>query len=168
MSSPVGRLIVAGADAALYVRRSIHVAATPSRVWRELASFERMNGWWGKVVGEPEAGTSKGMWLRVYEPRVGGRIEMEVPFDGEIARFGGTVRVFEPERELCFDNDWIPPRGAPAPTTLTLRLTPMRDGTLVELLPAGFDSADDHEGYEIGWGMTQLSALREAVAQDLR
>jgi hypothetical protein len=122
-----------------------------------------MNAWWGRVIGEPEAGTSRGMWLRVYEPRVGGRIEMEVPFDGEIARFGGIVTVFDAGRELCFTNDWIPPRGAPAPTTLTLRLTPALDGTLVELLHGGFASAEDHEGYETGWGMTQLSALREIV-----
>lgn len=155
---------------ALYVRRSIHVPASPARVWQELTSFERMNAWWGRVIGEPEAGTSKGMWLRVYEPRVGGRIEMEVPFDGEIARFGGTVLAFDAERELRFSNDWIPPRGDALPTTVTLRLTPALGGTLVELLHGGFEAAGDdagavHEGYETGWGMTQLSALRESVTE---
>ena len=123
------------APSVLYVRRSIHVPASPSRVWREFASFDRMQLWWGKVIGEPEAGTSKGMWLRVCEPRVGGRVEMEVPFDGEIARFGGTVLVFEAERELCFSNEHV-----------------------------GGDFGAEHAGYETGWGMTQLSALREIAA----
>jgi hypothetical protein len=42
------------------------------------------------------------------------------------------------------------------------------DGTLVELFHDGFertgpDAADDHAAYEQGWGMTQLSALKNAV-----
>lgn len=155
-------------DSILVVRRSVYIPAPPDRVWQEFTGFERMQRWWGKVIGELEAGTSRGMWLRVYEPRVGGRVQMEVPFDGEIARFGGSVLVFEAERELRFANDWIPPRGDALPTTVSLRLTPALGGTLVELLHGGFEAAGDdagavHEGYETGWGMTQLSALREIV-----
>jgi aspartyl-tRNA synthetase len=33
-----------------------------------------------------------------YEPRKGGRIEMEVSIDGAAARYGGPIVVFEPER----------------------------------------------------------------------
>jgi hypothetical protein len=64
------------------VRRSIHVNAAPERVWGEFSSFARMNAWWGIVTGEPQAGTSNGQWLEVYEPQRGGRIRMAVNWDG--------------------------------------------------------------------------------------
>jgi uncharacterized protein YndB with AHSA1/START domain len=103
-----------------------------------------------------------------YEPRVGGRIEMEVNLDGAPARYGGPIVVFEPTRELTFDNDWIPNAGWRHPTRLTIRLTPALDGTVVEILHYRFegavdDAAREHAGYESGWGMTQLNALRERV-----
>jgi uncharacterized protein YndB with AHSA1/START domain len=41
----------------LVVRRSIHIKASPSRVWEELTTLERMNGWWGVLLGEPKAGS---------------------------------------------------------------------------------------------------------------
>ena len=48
---------------------------------------------------------------------------------------------------------------------MTVRLTPVLDGTLVEIFHYGFertggDVAAEHAGYEQGWGMTQLSALK--------
>ena len=152
----------------LFVRRSIHVPAPPDRVWIELTSFERMERWWGRTVGDPEAGTSKGQRLVAYEPRIGGRVEMEVMMDGAPVRYGGVIDVFEPPRELRFTNDWIPSQGWLVPTTIALRLTPALGGTLVELLHGGFehvggDVGAEHAGYETGWGMTQLSALREVV-----
>lgn len=153
---------------ALVVRRSVFIAASPERVWREFESSERMNGWWGAILGPPEAGTSKGQHLRVYEPHVGGRIEMEVSLDGVPARYGGRIVVFDPGRELTFENDWIQSRGWLQPTRLTVRLTPSSGGTLVEILHYAFegaatDAGDEHAGYEGGWGMTQLNALRDAI-----
>jgi hypothetical protein len=51
---------------------------------------------------------------------------------------------------------------------MTLRLTPALGGTLVELFHHGFehvggDVAGEHEGYEQGWGMLQLSSLKAVV-----
>jgi uncharacterized protein YndB with AHSA1/START domain len=156
------------APGVLVVRRSIHIRAAPDRVWQEFRDFERMNGWWGLTLGPPEAGSSNGQILRVYEPRVGGRIEMEVRFEGAPVRYGGNIVVFEPGRELTFECDWIPSQGWLRPTLLTIRLTPALGGTLVELLHHGFErtgerASEDHAGYEGGWGMTQLDALRKVA-----
>jgi uncharacterized protein YndB with AHSA1/START domain len=160
--------VVTAVDSILTVRRSILINAPPERVWREFESFEAMNRWWGITHGAPEAGKTVGQHLRAYEPRVGGRVEMEVSFDGEPARYGGPITVFDAARELTFENDWIPNRGWLRPTFITIRLTPALGGTLVELMHHGFErtgdaAADDHAGYEGGWGMTQLNALRQVV-----
>ena len=155
-------------DGILVVRRSIHVKAARERVWEEFSSFSRMNAWWGHRTGEPRAGTSKGQWLDAYEPRAGGRIQMAVNWDGARVSFGGEIQIFEPPKVLTFENDWIPNQGWLAPTSITLRLTPALGGTLVELYQHDFertggDVSATHAGYEEGWGMTQLSALKRIV-----
>lgn len=139
----------------LNVRRSIQIAATPARVWQEFESFDRMAAWWGT-----------GHTLAVYEPHVGGRIEMTVDVDGEPRRYGGPITVFDAARELTIESSWIPPRDWPVPTYLTIRLAPALSGTLVELFHHGFErmgeiAADQHMGYEEGWSMRQLVMLRE-------
>jgi uncharacterized protein YndB with AHSA1/START domain len=160
--------VAAGIESILVVRRSILIKAAPGRVWREFESFERMDGWWGAIIGPPEGGKPNGQKLVAYEPREGGRIEMEVSIDGEPARYGGTIVVFDPPRELTFEDDWIPNQGWLKPTYITIRLAAQLGGTLVELMHHGFErtgaaAADDHAGYEGGWGMTQLNALRGIV-----
>jgi uncharacterized protein YndB with AHSA1/START domain len=156
-----------GTESVLVVRRSIYIEASPERVWQEFESFERMNRWWGAMIGVPEAGTSKGQRLVTYDPPAG-RIEMEVMIDGNPARYGGQIVTFAPGRELSFENDWIPNQGWRAPTRMTIRLTPALKGTVVEILHYGFehtgeDAGSEHAGYEGGWGMTQLNALRESL-----
>ena len=160
--------MVQGIDSILVVRRSIYIQAPPERVWREFETFERMNAWWGVLIGPPEGGKQNGQRLVDYSAREGGRVEMEVSFDGEPARYGGRIVVFDPPRELTFENDWIPNRGWLRPTFITLRLSPRLDGTLVELMHHGFENssetpAEEHAAYEGGWGMTQLNALRRIV-----
>src|SRR5262249_47908562 len=91
-------------ESVLTVRRSIHIRATPERVWEEFSSFSRMNAWWGHRIGDPRAGTSQGQWLDAYEPRVGGRIQMAVDWDGARVSYGGEIRMFEPPTELRFEN----------------------------------------------------------------
>ena len=49
---------------------------------------------------------------------------------------------------------------------MTIRLSPVDGGTLVELFHHGFealgdDAAENHRGFEGGWTMRQLEALRE-------
>ena len=153
---------------ALVVRRSIHVAAAPERVWGAFTSAAAMGEWWGHLAGTPQAGTALGQLLVNYEPQIGGRVEMEVMMDGERVRFGGVISTFEAHRELTFSNDWIPNQGWLAPTLITLRLSARLDGTLVELLHHGFehtgsDAGPTHAAYEQGWGMTQLNALKKLI-----
>jgi uncharacterized protein YndB with AHSA1/START domain len=155
-------------DSLLVVRRSIHVRAIPERVWQEFTSFERMEAWWGVLIGEPEAGTAKGQRLITYEPHLGGHVEMQVDYAGAPANFGGKIITFDRARELTFENDWIPNRGWIAPSLITIRLTPALGGTVVEVMHHAFErtgegASDDLAGYESGWGMTQLNALRTIV-----
>ena len=152
----------------LKVRRSIHIAAPPARVWEAFTSKARMDAWWGVIRDKPVAGQPNGQHLRVYEPKPGGRIEMEVDMGGEPGRYGGVIKTFDAGREFTFENDWIPNQGWKAPTYMTIRLTPALGGTLVELFHHGFeqtggDVATEHEGYEQGWGMLQLSTLKMVV-----
>jgi len=158
-------------DSALFVRRSIHVNALPEHVWREFQSYERMNLWWGKVIGETKAGTPQGQRLLTYQPCVGGQVEMEVNWDDAPVRYGGPIVTFDANRELTIENDWMPSRGWKHPTYLTVRLTPVLEGTLVELFHHGFehvggDVGAEHAGYEQGWGMLQLNRLKELAEAD--
>lgn len=160
--------MAAGTESILVVRRSIYIEACPARVWQEFTSFEGMNRWWGFTSGTPEAGKPTGQTLLLYEPRVGGRIEMGLLFDGNPMRYGGRITVFEAARELTFESDWIPNLGWLRPTLITIRLTDTLGGTLVELMHHGFEHTgergrEDHAEYEGGWNLIQLRALRQIV-----
>jgi uncharacterized protein YndB with AHSA1/START domain len=141
----------------LAVRRSVWIDATPERVWQEFESLERMRRWFGT-----------GHTLVRFEPVVGAEVETDAgEFEGEPLRFVGRVLVVEPGRELTFEQDWIG-RGWKAPPLITLRLTLLDGGTLVELFHHGFevlgaDAADNHRGFEEGWTMRQLDALHAIV-----
>jgi uncharacterized protein YndB with AHSA1/START domain len=139
------------------VRRSIWIDAAPTRVWEEFESLERMQRWFGT-----------GHALVHYEPRVGAEVETDAgQSDGEALRFVGRVVVFEPPRELTFEQDWVG-HGWKAAPLVTIRLTPLDGGTLVELFHHGFealgpDAAENHRGFEDGWTMRQLLALHDLV-----
>lgn len=140
----------------LAVRRSILINAPPERVWHEFGTFERMKAWFG--IGHR---------LVKYEPRVGGRVETETDHEGGVLHFAGQVLVFDPPQELTFESDWQG-KGWDAPALITIRLTAALGGTLVELFHhaierTGPNAALDHAGFEGGWGMWHLEALREIV-----
>lgn len=158
-------------DGVLKVRRSTLIAATPAQVWSAFTSQARMELWWGKKIATPIAGQPNGQSLISYEPKRGGKIIMEVSAGGAPVRYGGTIIAFDPQRELSFENDWIPNQGWKRPTIITLRLTPALGGTLVELFHHGFEHVGDNvgaefEGYETGWGMLQLSSLRALIESE--
>ena len=148
MTTPIGPLSV---------RRSIWIDAAPERVWDELGSFERMREWFGT-----------GHTLVRYEPRVGAEVETDAgELDGEALRFVGRVVDVDPPRELSFEQDWIG-HGWKAPPLVTIRISPLDGGSLVELFHHGFealgpDAAANHRGFEGGWTTRQLEALRERV-----
>jgi uncharacterized protein YndB with AHSA1/START domain len=141
----------------LAVRRSIWIDAEPTRVWEEFETFDRMKAWFGT-----------GHILVSYEPHPGGWVETDpTPVQGEPMRFAGRITVFDPPRELSFEQDWIG-HGWAAPSVITIRLSPAMGGTVVELFHHGFerlgvDAAQNHRGFEGGWGLGQLDALRQRV-----
>lgn len=143
----------------LHVRRSILIQAPPQRVWQEFESFDRIAAWFGR-----------GHELHRFEPKLGGEVDLSVVIDGEERHFGGAVLVLEREREVSFESNWRPPHDWPVPTFFTLRLTPLYEATLVEIFHHGFErfgagAADNLQGYEEGWDVKHLKALREIVEQ---
>ena len=80
-------------------------------------------------------------------------------------------RFSQPGNSLCevtFECNWQEPYSWPVPTFWTIRLTPSYDGTLVELFHHGFErlgkeAADILQGYEEGWDVKHLKALRSLV-----
>ncbi len=143
---------------ALHVRRSIFIRALPARVWQEFQSLERMKAWFGR-----------GHELLIYEPEIGGKVEMSVEIQGERRHYGGEILIFLPEREVSFACNWHDAALAwPVPTFWTLRLTPLYEGTQVEIFHHGFErlgakAADNLQGYEDGWDVKHLKALRSIV-----
>jgi uncharacterized protein YndB with AHSA1/START domain len=148
----------------LAVRRSAFVRAPAARVWREFETAERLRVWLGR-----------GHTLHAIEPRVGGLADFSVEIDGERRHFGGPVLVVERERELSLESRWAEPWEAeysrlPA-TYWTFRLTALYGGTHVELFHHGFElagaaAADSLEGYEQGWDIKHLLALRGIVERE--
>ena len=112
----------------LVVRRSIWIDASPERVWEEFETFEAHEA----VVryrSHPRGLRAPCRWLRSKPIRAAWRVEP--------LTFAGRVTVFDPPRELTFEQDWIG-HGWAAPALITFRLTATLDGTLVELLHHGF------------------------------
>jgi uncharacterized protein YndB with AHSA1/START domain len=144
----------------LAVRRSVWIDASAARVWEEFADLERMRRWFGT-----------GHVLVQYECKVGATVETDASGDHDSTdelRFVGKVLSVVPEREITFEQDWVG-HGWKSPPLVTLRLTPLDGGTLVELFHHGFeavgpDGAEDHRGFEGGWTMRQLDALHDLVA----
>ncbi len=142
---------------ALYVRRSAFLGASPERVWREFASGERIRRW-----------LDRGHSIHEFDARVGGVVRMSVAIDGVVHFFGGTVLVMEPGRELSLSTQWEGELATPYPRFWTIRLTPLHEGTLVELIHHGFeraqgDAGGELEDYESGWDNKHLIALRQIV-----
>ncbi len=141
----------------LHVRRSIFVQAPAHAVWQEFESFDRISAW-----------LNLGHQLHQFEPHLGGAVRMSVRMGEEDRYFGGRVLVFEPGRELSFESQWDAPHNWPVPTVWTILLTSMYDGTMVEIFHHGFErlgaqAADNLQGYEDGWDVRHLKALRSII-----
>ena len=139
-----------------HVRRSCWIDAPPDAVWAEFTTFERMRAWYGT-----------GHTLTQYEPRVGGVVETAIVLDGEDTRFRGEVLSFEPGAEITFEQRWIG-SDAEGPMLVTIRLTSIDGGTMVELFHHGYEQtgsnvAEQLDGFEEGWTNRQVHALRQLV-----
>lgn len=131
--------------------------ASAARIWEEFTAFDSIKNWLGD-----------GQTVHQLEPKVGGRADLSVEIDGESRHFGGAVTICDPDRELSFESNWDSPHAWPVPTFWTFRLTPLYDGTMVELFHHGFErlgagAAELLEGYEEGWSVRHLKNLRAIV-----
>lgn len=142
----------------LHVRRSTFIRATPARVWAEFETFDRFAAWFGR-----------GHQLHTYEPRLGGTVDLSVEINGARRHYGGAILVFSPEKELSLDVNWRDADLAwPVPMLWTVRLTPLYDGVQAEIFHHGFErlgasAGEELEGYEQGWDVKHLKALRGIV-----
>lgn len=145
----------------LHVRRSIFIQASAERVWEEFSSAQRVSAW-----------LNRGHKVHSIEPRLGGTVDMSVEIEGKRRHYGGPVIIFEATREMSFEIRWKEPWEATyskaIPSFWTFRLSSLYDGTLVELFHHGFeltgtDAADNLEGYEEGWDVKHLKALRGII-----
>jgi uncharacterized protein YndB with AHSA1/START domain len=143
----------------LSVRRSTLINASPARVWQEFTTEERLKAWFGQ-----------GHTLEGFEPKLGGKVEMSVEHNfgtGPERRFyGGRVILWAPQQEVSAEINWAKPHDWPVAMIWTIRLTPLYDGTLVEILHHGFErlgasAGDELEGYEEGWTNRHLKTLRQ-------
>jgi uncharacterized protein YndB with AHSA1/START domain len=144
----------------LKIQFETEIEAPPDRVWSVLASPEGMHEWFSKHL--------------VFEPRLGGRFQMEVsePGGGQFT-FTGEVKRFDPGRELAFT--WIEHEHGkdpwPVATLVTFRLTPTARGTtLVTLIHTGFEALQgdlarrEYDGHILGWERSEtLKDLKAAV-----
>lgn len=113
------------------VRFERHYRATPEELWAALTEPEQLRGWLGEA--------------RIFEPRVGGRVGLQLG-EGEEQAVGGTVLACEPQRLLEYEWRW----PGEHESVLRLELRADGDGTLLvldhRLLPATAAT-----GYAAGW-----------------
>jgi uncharacterized protein YndB with AHSA1/START domain len=142
------------------IRRAAFIHATPEHIWEEFTTHERMKAWFGT-----------GHTLTQYEPRVGGMVETSFGDEPHYAR--GEVLVYEPGRELTFEQCWLGPDWTghewSGPVKVTILLTPAGSGTMVELFHHGYDliggdPAEYLSAFEGGWDTHHLDALAAIVA----
>ena len=112
---------------------------------------------------------SVGHNLEAFEPGPSGRVELSVEMaDGELHGFGGQITVWAEERELSFENNWFGQGAWSVPTMITLKLTPVYNGTMVELFHHGFErlgkqGAEQLLNYESAWDTGHLAKLKRIV-----
>ena len=112
----------------LNVRRSILIQAPPERVWQEFETFDRVAAWFGR-----------GHQLHQFELELGSRVDLSIAMGEERRHYGGPIVVLDREREVTFESNWDAPNEWPVPTFFTLRLSPLYDGTMVEIIHHGFE-----------------------------
>jgi uncharacterized protein YndB with AHSA1/START domain len=139
-----------------HVRRSVFIDAPPDAVWSHFESLEAMRAWYG--IGHK---------LAAYEARLGGHVVTLVDIEGTEHRFSGDVVHFDPGHAITFEQFWEGSNWL-GPASVTIRLTALDDGTLVELFHHGYERlgqsvGDMLDGFESGWTNRHVHALRELV-----
>jgi uncharacterized protein YndB with AHSA1/START domain len=130
--------------------------ATVERVFRAFTDPAEAVQWWGPAgirTSEVE-----------IDLRVGGRCRWVMhPGDG-VAVLHGEIVDLDPPRLLVMTNRW---EGNPVESLVTIRLTPVGDRTVLDLVHERLPRTVDPREYEQGWGaaLKSLTAhLRKGVA----
>lgn len=139
------------ADPSPEIRISVHMEASPEKVFRALTEPEALNQWVGQDA-------------RV-ELREGGAWDLGWPVPEGYEGPGMQILELVPNRKLTVSwPDWRGDNTVPA-QTVTWELEPAEGGTLVTLTHAGFIRVVDLSDYPFGWGhfLDQMKAVAEAL-----
>ncbi|MCA9243837.1 MAG: SRPBCC domain-containing protein [Phycisphaerales bacterium] len=137
---------------------SITIGADPEIVWRFLSEPERFGAWIGAYAGAPPLpGTS-------IDPRVGGKVRVQYPGDGMFAS-GEFVEIDPPNRVVL---TWGYEHGShgigPGESRIEITLTPVANGTRVDLRHSGLPDDDAARGASGGWTHYLTMMARQAAA----
>jgi uncharacterized protein YndB with AHSA1/START domain len=136
---------------------SVHIAASPSTVWKFLSDGPRFASWIGAYAGQgPMEGTK-------VDPRVGGEVKVAYP-GGNFAT--GKITSMEAGKRIVFS--WGYEQAAqnhPADSSqIEITLTAISDGTRVQLSHTGLPSEEVRQGHLGGWKHYLSMLAREAAA----
>lgn len=140
------------------LRVCVDIAARVETVWEFLSDGAKFARWIGAFAGGPPLpGTA-------VDARVGGEIRVQYP--GETATAIGVITEMEPHSRVAFT--WGYSDGkygmAAASTRVEITLTPIADGTRVELRHTGLPTEDVRRAHEFGWTHYLSMLAREGAA----
>jgi uncharacterized protein YndB with AHSA1/START domain len=123
--------------------KELYLAAVPERVYRAFTERDELQRWFVRNAD--------------IEPRPGGAYNLTW---GPGQRVAGMIVELDAPRRFVWDEDWV---GGPGVTRVTVELEPLKHGTRLRLVHAGFgDGAAWDEQFasvERGW-TTELEHLR--------
>ncbi len=123
----------------------VTIAAEPATVWTFLSDASRFASWIGAFGGGPPLpGTS-------IDPKVGGALRVCYPGQGVAAI--GKITAMEPMRRIAMT--WGYEDGhdgiAAGSAQVEITLTPVADGTFVQLRHSGIPTSEARQGHFGGW-----------------
>ncbi len=129
-----------------------HFDAPPERVFDAW-----LQDGWGAWIGPREA-TGE---IVLLEPRVGGRYQASILYDGRTMSLSGVYREFQRPEKIRMTWKW---GHDPQETEITLSFRPKGTGTELTLRQTGFASTERRDGHVGGWNVT-LEKLAEYLAR---
>jgi len=120
------------------------IAATPEAVFEALTSAEHMSRW---CCPDPTADVDIEVDLRV-----GGAFQIKMDVEGGPYTAHGVYREIDPPRRLVYTWDWREAdHRMDVETVVTIELSEVDGGTLMQLTHEGFPSVEAKAAHEEGW-----------------
>lgn len=123
------------------------LAASPERVFRMLTEPNLLASWWG-----PTGFTTPEVVLDV-QPGGSYRFTMQPP-EGEAFHVSGEYVRVDPVEKLSFSFRWDEPTADDRETLVELSLTPLGEGTRLELRQGEFATEERLELHREGWAQS--------------